>query len=143
MFSRIFIFLILFAPMLAIAGMFDDLVNKTKKSAEEVVDKTIDSVTSDEESSQGQQVSGQPIASSTGHEYITIQDIPADRRPATFGTLGLARLLYDTSWLDENLLKATQLSIDCQQFFIKHGAVRGSGCMGEFLGTAKTELGPL
>jgi len=78
------------------------------------------------------------IAGSTSRGYIAIQDIPAGRRPATFGTLGLARLRHDTSWLDKNLLKATQLSIGCQQYFIRHGGVRGSGCMGEFLGTART-----
>ncbi len=136
--SRIFIFLMLFVPILSIADMFDDLVNKTKKAAEEVVDKTVDAVTPNEENNQEKQPSTQQIANTAGHEYITIQDIPTDRRPATFGTLGLARLLYDTSWLDDNLLKATQLSIGCQQYFIKHGAVRGNGCIGEFLGTAKT-----
>lgn len=136
--GRLFAILILFSPLVATAGMFDDLVNKTKKAAEEVVDKTVDTVTSAKNNTEEQNSASQQIASSKGYDYITIQDIPTDRRPATYGTLGLARLLYDTSWLDENLLKATQMSIGCQQYYIKHGAVRGAGCIGEFLGTDKT-----
>ncbi len=136
--GRLFVFLILFLPQISMAGMFDDLVNKTKKAAEEVVDKTVDKVTSGNEGTEEKSLSGQPISSSNGYDYITIQDIPADRRPATYGTLGLARLLYDTSWLDENLLKATQMAIGCHQYYLKHGAVRGAGCMGEFQGTDKT-----
>lgn len=125
-------------PVLAQAGMFGDLVNKAKEKAEQTMDKSVDTVThTDKDETQTQQTKSNPTSSSNG-KYIAISDIPPGRRPATYGTLGLARLLYDTSWLDKNLLKATQSSIGCQQYFIKHGSIRGGGCIGEYIGISKS-----
>ena len=133
---RLVIFVFLF-PTLVQAGMFDDFVNESTQAADETVNKIVDSATkANDNSMQDNQTSNKTGSSSGKGDYITIEDIPTVRRPATFGTLGLARLRYDQGWLtDKNLLKATQASISCQQDYIKYGSIRGNGCMGEYLST--------
>lgn len=153
--------LVLLFPAYLQAGMFDDLVNKAKQVTEQAVDQavnTVNSVSEDKQESaahkapvpnsiekapstpQTKAISGQPATSTSDDDsIISIQDIPSGRRPATPATLALARLRYDQGWLTKtNLLQSTELSIACQQFFLKYSGIRGNGCMGEYLRTGKT-----
>jgi len=136
-----FLFFIFSIPSFVQAGFLDNVMNKAKQAAGDTYDKTLESVKVEDipEQPPESQKGSTTATKATGTNTITIADIPNGRRPATFASLGMARLLYDQGWLTEkNLLKTTELSIGCQQFFLKHDGVRGNGCMGEFLETAHT-----
>jgi len=141
-FKILLFFLFIFSiPSIIQAGFLDNVMNKAKQAAGDTYDKTLESVKGEDTPEQPpeSQKGSTLTTKATGTNIITIADIPNGRRPATYASLGMARLLYDQGWLtEENLLKATELSIGCQQFFLKHGGVRGNGCMGEYLKTDKT-----
>ena len=140
-FKILFFLFVFFIPSFVQAGFLDNVMNKAKQTVGDTYDKTLESVKGGDNPEQppGSQKGGTPTTKAIGTNTITIADIPNGRRPATYASLGMARLLYDQSWLTEkNLLKTTELSIGCQQFFVKHGGVRGNGCMGEYLETDYT-----
>ncbi len=141
--------LLMLCPSLAYAGFLDSVIDQTKKLAEETVNKTVETVTGNEKQPAGTEAGNSSQATvKSSDQDISISDIPTTRRPSTYQTLSLAGLRYDQSWLTEdNLLKSTQASISCQQYFRKHNQIRGTGCMGEFIRNTHTghliKLAPL
>jgi hypothetical protein len=125
--------LLMLCPSLAYAGFLDNVIDQTKKLAEETVNKTVETVTGNEKQPEGTETNNTSKATvKSSDQDVSITDIPTTRRPSTYQTLSLAGLRYDQSWLTEdNLLKSTQASISCQQYFRKHNQIRGTGCMGE------------
>ncbi len=137
----LFLLFIFSIPFIVQAGFLDNVMNKAKQAAGDTYDKTLESVKGEDNPEQPpeSQKGSTSTIKTIGTNTITIADIPNGRRPATYASLGMARLLYDQGWLTEkNLLKTTELSIGCQQFFLKYGGVRGNGCMGEYLETDNT-----
>lgn len=144
--KKILVLLLLFPALANASGFFDSIVNEAKKLAEDTVDKTVDSVTDskDSTSSTSPNNSASPAAATTGKSTMAIEEIPTDRRPSTLEALSVTRLRYDQGWLTEkNLVKATELSIGCQQSWLQgKGLIRGNGCMGEYdpLGNTHTHF---
>lgn len=125
-FAHLFCITLLLSFQPVLAGMFDDALNKVQHAAEQAVEdtvkETIDSATGQGSQSTPASPAATTASASAPDGYVTIDQIPNGRMPATQASVNLMKVRFEPDSLtDEILLRLTQNQILAQQKYDQLG----------------------